>query len=104
MAVMATSFKRAYVNIVICSDPGYGHMPQLETPGNSQASLFQSSVGSLLFPGSWCAQGFVCALQEFVSPVLWKFCNQIPLPYKVKFPGVLSPFGESPGWEICCGL
>ena len=26
-----------------------------------------------LFPGSWCTQGFVCALQESVSPVLCKF-------------------------------
>ena len=31
-------------------------------------------MGSLfLSPGSWCAQGFVCALQESVSPVLGKF-------------------------------
>ena len=41
----------------------------------------------LLSPGSWCTQGFVCALQESVSPVLRKFCNQIPLAFKVKFPG-----------------
>ena len=27
----------------------------------------------LLSSGSWCAQGFICALQEFVSPVLCKF-------------------------------
>ena len=48
--------------------------PPLETPGHSRASLCQSLVGSLLsFPGSWCTQGFVCALQEFVSPVLCKF-------------------------------
>ena len=48
--------------------------PLLETPGHSQASLGQSLVGSLLlFPGFWCAQAFVCALQEFVSPVLCKF-------------------------------
>ena len=48
--------------------------PLLETPGHSQASLGQSRVGSLLlFPGFWCAQAFVCALQEFVSPVLCKF-------------------------------
>ena len=48
-----------------------------ETPGHSQASLAQSLVGSLLpSPGSWCAQVFVCDLQESVSPVLWKFCNQ----------------------------
>ena len=29
--------------------------------------------------------GFVSNLQESVSPVLWKFCNQIPLAFKVKF-------------------
>ena len=52
--------------------------PPLETPGHSQASLGQSLAGSLLLsPGSWCAQGFVCALQESISPVLCKFCNQI---------------------------
>ena len=48
--------------------------PPPETPGHSQASLGQSLVGSLLFsPGSWCTQGFVCALQKSVSPVLCKF-------------------------------
>ena len=42
--------------------------------GHSWASLGQSLVESLLFsPGSWCTQGFVCALQESVSPVLCKF-------------------------------
>ena len=60
----------------------------LETPGHSQASLAQSFVGTLLLsPGSWCTQGFVCALQESVSPVLYKFYNQIPLASKVKFSG-----------------
>ena len=45
-----------------------------ETPGHSQASLGQSLVGSLLLsPGPWFTQGFVCALQESVSPVLCKF-------------------------------
>ena len=27
----------------------------------------------VLYPGSWCIQGFACALQESVSPVLHKF-------------------------------
>ena len=49
-------------------------MPLPETPGHSQASLGQSLVGSLLLsPGPWCTQGSICALQEFVSPVLCKF-------------------------------
>ena len=44
------------------------------TPGHSWASLGQYLVGSLLLsPGSWCTQGFVCAILESVSPVLWKF-------------------------------
>ena len=52
--------------------------PPLETPGHSQASQDQSLVGSLLLsPGSWCTQGFVCALQESVSPVLCKFCGSM---------------------------
>ena len=51
---------------------GHCHMPLLETPGHSWASLGQSLVGLLLLsPGSWCTQSFVCALQESVSPVLW---------------------------------
>ena len=63
-------------------------MPPLETPEHSQASLAQSLVGRpLLSPGSWCTQRFVCALQEYISPVLWKFCKQNPLTFKVKFLG-----------------
>ena len=64
-------------------------MPPSETLVHSQAWLAQSLVGSqLLSPGSWCTQDFVCSFQEYVSVVLWKFCNQIPLAFKVKFPGV----------------
>ena len=48
-------------------------------------SLLRDHCSFLL--GSWCTQGFVCALQEPVSPVLWKFCSQIPLASKVKFSG-----------------
>ena len=51
-------------------NPAAGHhqpTPLLETPGHSQASLGQSLLESLLLsPGSWCAQGSVCALQESV--------------------------------------
>ena len=58
-------------------DPAAGHhwpTPLPETPGHSWESLGQSLVGSLLLsPGSLCAQGFVCALQESVSPGLCKF-------------------------------
>ena len=59
------------------SDPAAGHhhpTPMPETPGHSRVSLGQSLVGSLLLsPGSWCIQGFLCPLQESVSPFLCKF-------------------------------
>ena len=46
-----------------------------------QASLGQSLVGSLLhYPGSLCTQISVCAVQESVSPVLykcWHFCSGV---------------------------
>ena len=39
--------------------------PPLATLGHSWGSLGQSLVGSQhLSPGSWCAQGFVCAVQD----------------------------------------
>ena len=72
--------------------PNCRPMPPPETPGYSQAKLTQSILGTLLLsPGSWCTDGFVCAPQEFVSPVLWKFCNQIPLASNVKFPWGSQP-------------
>ena len=46
-------------------------------------------MGSLLLSSeSWCAQDFVCALQDWslFPPVIWKSCNQIPLSFKVSFP------------------
>ena len=79
MKIMATSFKRSHAGTATLSapNPAAGHcqpMPLPETAGHSQASLGQCHVGSLLHsPGFWCTQGFVCALQESVSPVLCKF-------------------------------
>ena len=78
MKKMAISFKRSHACTAALSapNPAAGHRqptPPPETPGHSGASLGQSLVGSLLSPGSCCAQGSVCALQESVSPVLCKF-------------------------------
>ena len=70
---MATSFKRSHAHTATLSapNPAAGHhqpTPLPDTPRHSWASLGQSLVGSLLLsPESWCAQGFVCALQESVS-------------------------------------
>ena len=78
MKLMTTSFKRSPAGTVVFSvhDSATGSQPTLlpETPGHLQASLGQSLVKSvLLSPQSWCTQGFVCALQESVSPVMCKF-------------------------------
>ena len=73
MKIMVTSFKRSRACTATLSVPSsaaghYRPMPLLETPDHLWASLGQYSVGSLLLsPGSWCAQGSVCACQEFVS-------------------------------------
>ena len=90
--IMVTSFKRSPACTATLSAPDSAGgpcqpTPLLETPGHSQASLGQRLVGSLLLsPGSWCTQGFVCALHESVSPIC-KFCNQNPLASKVKLSG-----------------
>ena len=73
--IMATSFKRYGTQ---CPDPVEGRhywpTPPPETPGHSWVSLGQFLVGSFLLSlGSWCTKGFVCALQEPVSPFLCKF-------------------------------
>ena len=79
MKIMAVSFKRspACTGTLNAPDHVAGHCrptPPPEASGHPQASLGQSLVGSLLLStGSWYAQGFVCALQESVSPVLCKF-------------------------------
>ena len=81
VGLMVTSSKRAYAIPRSAAPralgPAAGNcqpMPPQETPGHSRATLGQSLAGSLLpSPGSWCAQGSVCALQYSVSPVLCKF-------------------------------
>ena len=89
---MVTSFQRTWGCTVVFSDPdpAAGHClptPLPETPGHSQVNLAQSLLGSLpLSPGSWCAQGFICALVESVSLALWKFCDQILRASKTKQP------------------
>ena len=76
MKIMLTSFKRSHAllhSVPLTLQQATADPPP-ETPGHSQASLGQSLVVSLLVSsGSWCTQGFVCALQESVSPVLFEF-------------------------------
>ena len=78
MKIMVTSFKRSHACTAILSapNPAAGHdqpMPLLETPGDSQACLCQSLVGSLLLsPGSWCTSFCLCPPRVYF-PVLAKF-------------------------------
>ena len=73
LKIIVTSFKRSHACTAALSapDPAAGRCqptPLQETPGHSRASLIKPLVGSLLFlSGSWCTQGFICALQECVS-------------------------------------
>ena len=53
----------------------------------------------LLGPGT---QQVLLVPFKSVSPVLWKFCNEIPLAFKVKFSGGSHSLCQNPGWEICC--
>ena len=94
-----TFFKRSCARTALSTPNPAAHLHQC-TPRHSRASLAQSRVGSLLLsPGSWCTQGFVCSLQESVSPVLCKFCNQIPLPSKVKLSGGSQSLCQIPRLE-----
>ena len=103
-----TSFKRTYANThcgsqdccIMCpwsSQCPCKSTPPLETPEHWQESLPQSLEGSLLIsPGSWCAQGLVCALQESVFPILWKFCNQMPSGLQSQIPHGFSVLLQDP--------
>ena len=93
MMAMVTSFKRTYARMQQL--PGLLYSVPLTTthaPTGDSWTLTDKS-GSVScgvtapFSESWCTQDFVCALQESVSPVLWKFCNQILLAFEIKFSG-----------------
>ena len=109
MKIMVTSFTRSCARTATLSvpDPPADHcwpLPLPETPGHSQASLGQSVVGSLLLsPGSWCAQGFVCALQESVSRSCVSSVIKSHWPPKSNSLGVLSPFSRSEGGKSVVG-
>ena len=57
-------------------------------------------------PFSWVLvhTRFCCALKESASPVLWKFCNQIPLASKVKFPRGSQSLCQIPRLESQFGV
>ena len=63
-----------------CGQPLLAHTATGDSQ-SSPASLAQSLRGSPL----------LCPPRVSVSPSPWKFCNQIPLTFKVRFPGFLRP-------------
>ena len=71
-------------------DPTAGHChPHLGRRLPDTHRQIWLSLCGVTVPFSWVLVHtvFCCALQKSVSPVLWEFCNQIPLAFKVKFPG-----------------
>ena len=65
-------------------DP-HPHQRLLDTHKQIWLNLLWGHCSFHLGPG--VHKVFFCALQESVSPVMWTFCNQIPLAFKVKFLG-----------------
>ena len=113
VAVMVTSFQRTHVSIARLPGLLYSVPRPCSRWLSTHASAGDSwtltgKSGSLssgvTAPFSWVLMHtrFCCVLPESVSAVLGKFYNQIPLVFKVRFPGG-SPFAWSPGLEICCG-
>ena len=102
--------RTSMVGLVVTSKRNYtkGDIPRLMLPGplslgwappdprlhrrpsNTSGWFWFSLLWShCSFPLSRCLQDFVCALQDWslFPPALWKSCNQIPLAFKVRFPG-----------------
>ena len=64
-----------------CSRPPPTHASAGDSCALAGKSGSVSCWSLFLSPGSWCAQGFVCALQESVSPVLSMFWHTFESPY-----------------------
>ena len=64
----------------------YRHMPRLQ---NTHRQVWFSLLwGHCSFPlGPGVHKVCLCPPRVSVSLVLWKFCNQIPMTFKVRFPG-----------------
>ena len=103
---MATSFKRSHACTAALSAPDCVPGHRCTNPcllwrlldAHQQVWVCLSLVGSLLLsPWSWCTEGFVCALQESVSPVLCKFWQLYD-----KVNGNLLHEGLCHIQEVCC--
>ena len=64
-------------SLIQFSADGWGSVPSLLFCLTLKGKSDSVSCGhNAPFSWPWFSQGFVCALQQSVSPVLWKFCNQ----------------------------
>ena len=83
MKIMVTSFRRSHAHIAALSapNPAAGRLwptPLPETPGNSQSSLGQSFVGSLLLsPGSWWAHSLSVPSKSLFPQSCVSFCGSM---------------------------
>ena len=73
------------------------------------AGSFSSVSCGVTFPFPWVlvhARFCLCPprLESLFPPVLWKFYNQIPLAFKVRFPGDSQPCCQNPRLEAWCGV
>ena len=102
-----------------------GDLPRLLLPAphpRGERLQTQSSIGDPPLAGSFSsvsrgvtsafpwvlvhARSCLCppGLELLFPPVLWKFYNQIPLAFKIRFPGVSQPCCQNPRLEAWCGV
>ena len=93
MAIMVASFKRACARTDCCIQCPWPHgRPLLSILASARDSWMLTGKSGSVFcgvtaPFSWVLVRTRFCLPRVYFPVLWHFCNQIPLAFKVKFPG-----------------
>ena len=97
--VMVTSSKRTHANTsclpgLLQSVPLTPRRPLLTRVSARDSQIHTGTSASVSYgitaPFSWvlvCTRFCLCPPRVSVYPVLWKLCNQIPLTFKVRFPG-----------------
>ena len=103
--VMVTSFKRVYARTVVFSAPKHmaGHMACLARDSWTLTGKSGSVSCEVTAPFSWV--GLHKVLFVLSKSLFLQFCGHsvIKSHWSSNSLGVLSPFGRSPVWEICCG-
>ena len=92
-----------------CAWPQGNPLSTHTSAGDSQTLIGKSGSVScgVTAPFSWvlvCTRFCSCPPRVSVSPVLWKFCNEMPLAFqKSNSLGILSPFAGCPGGKSVVG-